>query len=202
MVTHCPSAGQVVIVSLSPHQHPHHLRPRPETWDNGRSCTPCPSGTTPQGCGTPLAFLTCEDSVGRTRERRPHMPSSTTDVEYIRWFADLGLDDIPLVGGKNASLGELPRALAGVGVRVPPGFGLTADAYRVFLHEAHLDEQIPILLQDLNTHDLANLRQRGRQGRQAILAAPLPGALEVAILEAYERLSADSHADAVDVAVR
>ena len=130
------------------------------------------------------------------------MPSSTTDVEYIRWFADLGLDDIPLVGGKNASLGELHRALAAVGVRVPPGFAITADAYRVFLHEAHLDEQIPILLQDLNTHDLANLRQRGRQVRQAILAAPLPGALEVAILEAYERLSADSHADAVDVAVR
>ena len=49
------------------------------------------------------------------------MPLSTTDVEYIRWFADLGLDDIPLVGGKNASLGELSRALAAVGVRVPPG---------------------------------------------------------------------------------
>ena len=100
------------------------------------------------------------------------MPLSTTDVAYIRWFADLGLDDIPLVGGKNASLGELHRALAAVGVRVPPGFAITADAYRVFLHEAHLDEQIPVLLQDLNTHDLANLRQRGRQVRQAMLAAP------------------------------
>jgi pyruvate, water dikinase len=130
------------------------------------------------------------------------MPSSTTDVEYIRWFADLGLDDIPLVGGKNASLGELHRALAAVGVRVPPGFAITADAYRVFLHEAHLDQQITVLLQDLNTRDLANLRQRGRQVRQAMLAAPLPAALEVAILEAYDRLSADSQADAVDVAVR
>jgi pyruvate,water dikinase len=130
------------------------------------------------------------------------MPLSTTDVAYIRWFADLGLDDIPLVGGKNASLGELYGALAAVGVRVPPGFAITADAYRVFLHEAHLDEQITVLLKDLNTHDLANLRQRGRQVRQAMLAAPLPAALEVAILEAYDRLSADSHADAVDVAVR
>jgi phosphoenolpyruvate synthase/pyruvate phosphate dikinase len=130
------------------------------------------------------------------------MPLSTTDVAYIRWFADLGLDDMPLVGGKNASLGELYRALAAVGVRVPPGFAITADAYRVFLHEAHLDEQIAVLLKDLNTHDLANLRQRGRQVRQAMLAAPLPAALEVAILEAYDRLSADSHTDAVDVAVR
>jgi len=130
------------------------------------------------------------------------MPSSTTDVEYIRWFADLGLDDIPLVGGKNASLGELYRALAAVGVRVPPGFAITADAYWVFLHESHLDQQITMLLKDLNTHDIANLRQRGRQVRHAMLAAPLPVALEVAILEAYDRLSADSHADAVDVAVR
>ena len=130
------------------------------------------------------------------------MPLSTTDVEYIRWFADLGLDDIPLVGGKNASLGELHRALAAVGVRVPPGFAITADAYRVFLHEAHLDEQIPVLLQDLNTHDIANLRQRGRQVRHAMLAAPWPTALEAAIVEAYDRFSAENHAEAVDVAVR
>jgi pyruvate,water dikinase len=93
------------------------------------------------------------------------MPWSATDVAYIRWFADLGLDDIPLVGGKNASLGELSRALSAVGVRVPPGFAITADAYRVFLHEAQLDQQLPVLLKDLNTHDLANLRQRGRQVR-------------------------------------
>ena len=130
------------------------------------------------------------------------MPLPAPDVTYIRWFADLGLDDIPLVGGKNASLGELYRALAPMGVRVPPGFAITADAYRHFLREAHLDQQIPVLLQDLNTHDLANLRQRGRQVRHAILAAPWPAALDDAIVEAYERFSADSHAEAVDVAVR
>jgi hypothetical protein len=98
------------------------------------------------------------------------MSLSTTNVPYIRWFADLGLDDIPLVGGKNASLGELYCALSTVGVHVPPGFAITADAYRVFLHEAHLD-----------TNDLADLRQRGRQVRQAVLAAPWPTALEAAI---------------------
>ena len=85
---------------------------------------------------------------------------------------------------------------------VPPGFAITADAYRAFLHEAQLDQKITAVLKDLDTHDIADLRQRGRQVRQAMMAAPLPEALETAILEAYDRLSADSHAEAVDVAVR
>lgn len=130
------------------------------------------------------------------------MPSPTPDAAYIRWFADLGLDDLPLVGGKNASLGELYRALSTVGVRVPPGFAITANAYRAFLHETHLEQQIATILRDLNTHDLANLRQRGRQVRHAIMAAPLPAALAAAIVEAYDRFSAASQTDAVDVAVR
>ena len=130
------------------------------------------------------------------------MPLPTPHIAYIRWFAELGLDDIPLVGGKNASLGEMHRALSATGVRVPPGFAITADAYREFLHEAQLDQKITAVLKDLDTHDIAKLRQRGRQVRQAMMAASLPDALEAAILEAYDRLSADSHAEAVDVAVR
>ena len=104
------------------------------------------------------------------------MPLPTTDVAYIRWFAELGLDNISLVGGKNASLGEMYRTLSAVGVRVPPGFAITADAYREFLHAAHLDQKIAAVLKDLHPHDIANLRQRGRQVRQAMLAAPLPAA--------------------------
>ena len=130
------------------------------------------------------------------------MPLPTTDVDYIRWFAELGLDDIPLVGGKNASLGEMYRALSATGVHVPPGFAITADAYRVFLHEARLDQKIQAILKDLDPHDIANLRQRGRQVRQAMVAAPLPAGLEAAIVEAYDCLSAESHEPAVDVAVR
>ncbi len=130
------------------------------------------------------------------------MPLPTTHVASIRWFAELGLDDIPLVGGKNASLGEMYCALSTAGVRGPPGFAITADAYRAFLHEAQLDHKITAVLKDLDTNDIANLRQRGRQVRQAMMAAPLPAALEAAIVEAYDRLSADSHAEAVDVAVR
>src|SRR5438876_11772787 len=98
------------------------------------------------------------------------MSLSTTDVAYIRWFAELGLDDIPLVGGKNASLGEMYRALSATGVHVPPGFAITADAYRVFLYEARLDQKIQAILKDLNAPGMANLRQRGRMVRQAMMA--------------------------------
>ena len=70
------------------------------------------------------------------------MPLPTPHGAYIRWFAELGLDDIPLVGGKNASLGEMYCALSATGVNVPPGFAITADAYRAFLREAQLDQTI------------------------------------------------------------
>jgi pyruvate,water dikinase len=130
------------------------------------------------------------------------MPLPTPHSAYIRWFAELGLDDIPLAGGKNASLGEMYRTLSAAGVRVPPGFAITADAYREFLHKAQLDQKITTVLKDLETHDIADLRQRGWQVHQAMRAAPLPAALAAALIEAYDRLSADSHADAVDVAVR
>jgi pyruvate,water dikinase len=130
------------------------------------------------------------------------MPLSTTHAAAIRWFDELGLDDIPLVGGKNASLGEMYRALSATGINVPPGFAITADAYRAFLHEARLAQTITAVLKDCDTRDIADLRQRGRQVRQAMMAAPMPAALEAAIVEAYDRLSAGSHTDAVDVAVR
>jgi pyruvate,water dikinase len=121
--------------------------------------------------------------------------------DYIRWFEELSLGDIPLVGGKNASLGEMYRELSSKGVQVPNGFAITAEAYRFFLREAQLDHKIQDLLRDLDTHELSNLRQRGRQVRQAILSATLPPALETAMLEAYDRLSPDP-AEPLDVAVR
>jgi pyruvate,water dikinase len=129
------------------------------------------------------------------------MSPTTAQVDHIRWFADLRLGDIPLVGGKNASLGEMYRELSNQGVKVPNGFAITAEAYRFFLREADLDRRIRDILRDLDTHDITNLRQRGRQVRQAIVSAELPTALEAAIVEAYDQLSADQ-AEPVDVAVR
>src|SRR5438132_5955398 len=110
------------------------------------------------------------------------MSSATEPGAYIRWFEDLSLDDVPLVGGKNASLGEMYRALSAHGVYIPNGFAITADAYRLFLREAHVEQQIQAILLDLDTRDLTNLRQRGHQVRQAILGAAFPSVLERAIV--------------------
>ncbi len=129
------------------------------------------------------------------------MAQVSTQAPSILWFEEIGIGDIPVVGGKNASLGEMYRELAGQGVKVPNGFAVTANAYRVFLREAKLDAKIKEMLKDLDTHDLVNLRQRGRQVRQAILATSLPQDLERAITEAYDRLS-EGGLEPVDVAVR
>ncbi|MCI0536602.1 MAG: hypothetical protein L0Z50_15390, partial [Verrucomicrobiales bacterium] len=113
--------------------------------------------------------------VGRAGKRSAESqapPGSAT--KFIKWFSGVTVDDIPLVGGKNASLGEMYRELSAQGVKVPNGFAITAEAYRHFLREAKLDEKLRGLLEDLDTGDLENLRQRGSQIRHAILAAELP----------------------------
>lgn len=119
----------------------------------------------------------------------------------IKWFADIGIEDIPLVGGKNASLGEMYRGLTGKGVKVPNGFAITADAYRYFLRETGLDTELGKILEGLNARDLLSLRFRGNQARHAILAAHLPEDLEHAITEAYAALRG-GEVETPDVAVR
>lgn len=108
---------------------------------------------------------------------------------YIRWFSEIGIADIPSVGGKNASLGEMFRELTPEGIRVPAGFAITADAYRFFLREAGLDAKIAELLAGLDTRDIEDLRRRGAGIRHAMLAAELPPALAVEITKAYTDLS-------------
>jgi pyruvate,water dikinase len=129
------------------------------------------------------------------------MGTGTQDRQLVKWFEEVGIEDVPLVGGKNASLGEMYRELAAKGVKVPNGFAITAEAYWVFLKEAKLDTAIRAILKGLDTHDLANLRQRGKQVRQAILGAMLPLELAAAITEAYDRLS-EGQPEPADVAVR
>ncbi len=130
-----------------------------------------------------------------------HARSSTAKHSFIRHFDEIGIDDIPLVGGKNASLGEMYRELAPLGVKVPPGFAITAEAYRHFMRSTGLDERIRTLLGGLDTRDLANLRTRGSQVRHAIMATELPSDLETEIVEAYIEQSAESPVP-LDVAVR
>lgn len=108
--------------------------------------------------------------------------------KFIRRFSEIGIDDIPEVGGKNASLGELCRELAGEGIVVPDGFAITAEAYRTFLREAELDAKIAELLAGIDTRDIEGLRSRGAEIRHAILAAELPPALVAEITAAYQEL--------------
>ncbi len=129
------------------------------------------------------------------------MSATTQATDFVRWFDQLGIEDVPLVGGKNASLGEMVRELSSHGVKIPNGFATTADAYRQFLHETGLDEKIQQILADLDTGDIQNLRQRGRQVRHAILETDLPDDLSQAILEAYDHLCRE-RGDMADVAVR
>ncbi len=129
------------------------------------------------------------------------MNTSAAPSPFIKWFADITIGDVPLVGGKNASLGEMVRELAGKGVQVPNGFAITAEAYRHFIREAGIDKQIHATLAGLDTRDVANLSQRGQAVRQAILGAVLPTDLQDVVIEAYERLQGDSKTP-LDVAVR
>ncbi len=129
------------------------------------------------------------------------MPTAEVTTNHIRWFEQIGMGDVALVGGKNASLGEMYRELTPKGIKVPHGFAVTAEAYRYFLHQAGLDQEIRRLLAGLDTRDLANLQQRGRRVRESILAASLPQDLERAIVEAYVLLGQASP-EPVDVAVR
>jgi len=127
--------------------------------------------------------------------------SASVAPRFIKWFAEIRIDDVPLVGGKNASLGEMFRELTPKGVQVPDGFAITAEAYRHFLREAKLDQRVRELLAGLDTQDMENLRQRGHAVRHAILAAELPAELEREIVAAYDTLQG-SAARPVDVAVR
>ncbi|BBL76138.1 phosphoenolpyruvate synthase [Methylomagnum ishizawai] len=111
---------------------------------------------------------------------------------YLRGFQELGIHDVPLVGGKNASLGEMIGHLAAAGVAVPGGFATTAAAYRDFLAQDGLDERIWAELARLDIADVAALARTGAAIRQWIEAAPFPPGLEQAIAAAYAELAARS----------
>ena len=121
---------------------------------------------------------------------------------YIARFRDLGLDEVARVGGKNASLGEMIRALQPAGIRVPDGFALTADAFRLHLAEAGIAEEIYTTLDRLDVGDVAALAAAARAIRARVVAAPLPLELREALASAYAELSERFGEEATDVAVR
>jgi len=115
---------------------------------------------------------------------------------YVIPFEQLRMTDVEQVGGKNSSLGEMISQLAGTGVRVPGGFATTAKAYRDFLSQSGLDAKINAALDALDVEDVNALAECGANIRQWILDTPFPTALTVAITAEYQRLVADSTADA------
>ena len=120
---------------------------------------------------------------------------------FVKWYGEVGIADVPSVGGKNAALGEMYSNLVPLGVRVPDGFALTADAYRHFFKETGLDEKIKEILSDINTKDIHNLQIRGKKVREAILEAVLPQNLQDAVARSYEKLG-EKYGKNSDVAVR
>ena len=115
-------------------------------------------------------------------------------------FAEIGLGDLEIVGGKNASLGEMVAHLSAASVRVPDGFATTARAYRRFIGDTGLAQMIEEALRDLDTDDVQALAATGRRIREAVVAQPFPADLEADIRTAFEQLSGGD--DDVSVAVR
>ncbi|MFH0776918.1 MAG: phosphoenolpyruvate synthase [Patescibacteria group bacterium] len=130
------------------------------------------------------------------------MKTQTKTKPFILWFDQLGIEDVPSVGGKNASLGEMYRNLSKRGVRVPNGFAITAHAYHYLLEKGGVKNAIKKALTGLDTRDVADLARRGAKVREIILATPFPADLAEEIKIAYKKLSQNYKRVNVDVAVR
>lgn len=121
--------------------------------------------------------------------------------KFILWFSEVNNKDVALVGGKNASLGEMYSQLVKKGVLIPNGYAVTAYAYFYLLKKAGIQNKIKEILSDLNTHNLKNLMSRGAAVRKTILKAPFPKEIEEEIIKAYRKLE-KQYGKNVDVAVR
>ncbi|MCB0534191.1 MAG: phosphoenolpyruvate synthase [Saprospiraceae bacterium] len=107
---------------------------------------------------------------------------------YIRNFSEIGIDDIPQVGGKNASLGEMFSNLSNKGIAVPDGFAVTAEAYWAFIDLNGFRKQLDQILSSLDTNNFSNLSAVGKQCRELLMSGAIPELLQEEITKGYERL--------------
>ena len=121
-----------------------------------------------------------------------------SEFKYILWFEDCSKDALPLVGGKNANLGEMVNA----GIRVSPGFALTSKAFEQYMDEARLWDLVRDTLSDLSPDDIKGVSQAGRAIRNAILTTPIPDEIQEEIAIAYVSLCDKCGAKDLPVAVR
>ncbi len=123
------------------------------------------------------------------------------DSKYILWFKEIRIEDVPLVGGKNASLGEMYRELVSYGVKIPNGFAITAQAYRHVVSTAGILDGLKETMSGLDKKNITDLAGRGKKARDLILGAGLPDDLWAEIKTAYDKLCKEYGSD-TDVAVR
>ena len=121
--------------------------------------------------------------------------------KYTRWFEETTIEDVPLVGGKNASLGEMYRELTSKGIKIPNGFSVTAEAYWHTLKAGGILEKLKKTLDGLDTANVADLSKRGKIARDLILGAGIPDDLWEEIKTGYDRLC-EQYGEDTDVAVR
>ena len=124
------------------------------------------------------------------------------NFNHILFFSQIGIADISKVGGKNASLGEMYNQLNPIGIGIPNGFAVTANAYRLFRKENNLENELNNLLLSLDTEHYSNLSAIGEKARSLILSAKIPAPIVIALNEAYHQLSDACHIQNLDVAVR
>ncbi|MDH4067766.1 MAG: phosphoenolpyruvate synthase [Dehalococcoidia bacterium] len=122
-------------------------------------------------------------------------------MKYVKWFEEIGAQDVALVGGKNASLGEMIGNLGKKGVNIPSGFAITAEAYKYVVKRAGIRQKIKDILAGLDTHDMEDLADRGEKLRNLIAHSRCPRDLEEEIIVAYRKMEERFGKD-VDVAVR
>ena len=118
---------------------------------------------------------------------------------YVKWFDEVGIDDVATVGGKNASLGEMYRELRPLGVPIPNGFATTAEAF--YLTIAELRDELTQLMEGVGEVDVTELARRGRKARELVYSASLPAELVEEVTQAFRRLQ-DEYTEDVSVAVR
>ncbi len=123
-------------------------------------------------------------------------------MHYIKFFETIGINDVGLVGGKNASLGEMLQHLSHLGVNIPRGFSTTSKAYQLLLSQNELSKRIDRLMAGLDIGDIVQLQKSAKAVRELILSEDLPVELENEIISAYQKLSKSYEKEDIDVAVR
>ncbi|GAA7122657.1 pyruvate, water dikinase [Helicobacter pylori] len=123
-------------------------------------------------------------------------------MRYIKFFKELNNKNVNLVGGKNASIGEMFQELVPIGIKVPDGFAITSEAYWYLLEQGGAKQKIIELLENVDATEIDVLKIRSKQIRELIFGTPFPSDLRDEIFQAYEILSQQYNMKEADVAVR